>query len=108
MIDKRPLMIARCSDVADVITAVNFRPGGTGYLTRKYGLTFCGVFLRRIAVREKVIVRGRKQNERIGSRFRDDGAQRITAGGCIIVQRATNDPVFGLGFALRGTELGLD
>ena len=26
----------------------------------------------------------------------------------VIVQRATNDPVFGLGFALRGTELGLD
>src|SRR5882724_6278477 len=24
MIDKRPLMIARCTDVADVITAVNF------------------------------------------------------------------------------------
>ena len=24
MIDKRPLMIARCADVADVITAVNF------------------------------------------------------------------------------------
>ena len=42
---KRPLMIARCSDVADVITAVNLRPGGTGYLTRKYGLTFCGTFL---------------------------------------------------------------
>ena len=24
MIDKRPLVIARCADVADVITAVNF------------------------------------------------------------------------------------
>src|SRR5688572_26056245 len=24
MIDKRPLMIARCADVADVVTAVNF------------------------------------------------------------------------------------
>jgi hypothetical protein len=26
MIDKRPLMIARCADVADVITAVDPRP----------------------------------------------------------------------------------
>ncbi len=26
MIDKRPALIARCADVADVISAVNFRP----------------------------------------------------------------------------------
>ena len=49
MIDKRPRMIARCSDVADVISCVNFarenemllavRGGGHGYLARKYGLT---------------------------------------------------------------------
>ena len=26
MIDRRPLLIARCADVADVITAVKFRP----------------------------------------------------------------------------------
>jgi hypothetical protein len=29
------------------------------------------------------------------------GPARVTAGGCVIVQRATNDPVFGLGFALK-------
>src|SRR5215468_5207673 len=56
MIDKRPALIARCADVADVIAAVNFGRehnllvsirgggggltlgGGLGYLTRKYGL----------------------------------------------------------------------
>ena len=27
MIDKRPLLIARCADVADVISAVTVRPG---------------------------------------------------------------------------------
>jgi hypothetical protein len=51
----------------------------------------------------KVIVRGHQQNERIGSRFRDDGRREITAGGCVIVQRAT--PVFGLGFALEEQNL---
>jgi hypothetical protein len=50
-------------------------------------------------------VRGHQQNERIGSQFRDDGAQRITAGGCVIVQQATNDPVFGLGFAVEEQNL---
>jgi hypothetical protein len=48
----------------------------------------------------KVIVRGHRQNERIGSRFRGDGTQRIRLGGCVIVQRVTNDPVFGLGIAM--------
>jgi hypothetical protein len=40
-----------------------------------------------------------------GSAVGDDGAQRITAGGCVVVQRATNDPVFGLGFALEEQNL---
>lgn len=49
MTNKRPRMIVRCSDVADVILSVNFarenkmllsiRGGGIGYLTRKCGLS---------------------------------------------------------------------
>jgi hypothetical protein len=55
--------------------------------------------------REKVIVRGHQQNERIGSRFRDNGAQRITVGSRHR-PAATNDRVFWLPLCAAGQKLG--
>ena len=53
--------------------------------------------------REKVIARGR-ENERIGSRFRDDGGGESRLG---LWHRPAryNDSVFGLGFALEEQSL---
>ena len=53
---------------------------------------------------EKVIVRGLQQNKRIDSLLRDDMRSESTVG-CAIVLWATNDPIFGLGFALREPHL---
>jgi hypothetical protein len=47
----------------------------------------------------------RRETEQRTSRKWEHRAARQ---GELIVQRAKNDPVFALGFALRGTELGLD
>ena len=58
--------------------------------------------------RQEVIVRdiSRMSGSAVG--FEMTRAQRIAAGRRVIVQRATNDPVFGLGFCAGGTKLGLD
>ena len=65
------------------------------------GTLFCGLLVRNRSVGvKKSLSADISRMGRIGSRFQDDGAQRITAGGCVIVQRAMNDPALGLRFAL--------
>jgi len=58
--------------------------------------------------REKIIVRGIRQNERIGSRFRDDARAENRGWEVRPSSSGLNHPVFGLGFVLGNkTWLGL-
>jgi hypothetical protein len=82
---------------------LHLRRAGRGSRAKGY------VFLpnRSLGVRKSLSADiSRKSGSAVG--FEMTRAQRIAAGRCVIVQRATNDPVFGLGFCAGGTKLGLD